>query len=342
MRYLSSLKPSALRGKICVLRLDFNTEDNWRLEASVPTLTLLTAHCKAVVIVSHKGRPVGYDKAFSLQPITRVLSKNIGHQVTFIPHFHFKEAQELIQSSPQGSVFLMENLRFLDGEAQNSDILAEHLASLGDFYVNDAFAVSHRSNASVAAITKFLDSYAGLELEAELENLTKVMKKSKKPLIVILGGLKIEDKLGVVENLQDRASVFLVGGALTPALLLKLEMNSKIKPAIDFKKNLSGAIRDIGPETVKLFKQDIARARTIIWNGPMGDIKDKKFEAGTEALGRAIAANKTAFKVIGGGETVMYMKHLKLDKKIDFVSTGGGAMLDFLAGKKLPGIEALE
>lgn len=307
----------------------------------MPTILLLARNCKAVIILSHKGRPVGYDKALSLQPITKILSKKIGHQVTFIPQFHFKEAQELIHSSPEGSIYLLENLRFLDGEAQNSEVLAEHLASMGDVYVNDAFAVSHRPNASVVAITKFLDSYAGLELEAELENLTKVMKKPKKPLVVILGGVKIEDKLSVVENLQERASLFLVGGALTPALMRKLETNKKILLPLDFKKNLEGAIRDIGPETIKLFKKEIAQARTVIWNGPVGDIREKKFEIGTDAVARAIAANKNAFKVIGGGETVMYVKHLKLDKKIDFVSTGGGAMLDFLAGKELPGMKAL-
>lgn len=341
MRWLRSLKPKMLAGKVALLRLDFNTEDNWRLDASMPTLSFLAEHCKAVVILSHKGRPLGFDRALSLQPVTKALSQKLGKQAVFIPHFRFLEARELIHASPAGSVFLLENLRFMEGESENNEALAEHLASLGDMYVNDAFAVSHRANASVVAITKFLDSYAGLEMEDEIKNLTRVMKNPKKPLTVILGGLKIEDKLGVVENLKSRAASFLIGGALTPALLRKLEGGKMALPA-DVKKNERGEIRDIGPKTVALFASEIAKAKTIIWNGPMGNILEKNFESGTKGIAKAVAANASAFKVIGGGETVMYVKHLKLDKKIDFISTGGGAMLDFLAGKILPGIEALE
>lgn len=339
MRYLSKLKNKNLKDKVCLLRLDFNTEDHWRMDASIPTIKFLLPRCKAVVILSHKGRPGGVDKQLSLKPTAKVLSQKLKEQAIFISHFRFKEIRSLIYSSPKKSLFLLENLRFLKEEAENGKVLAEHLAMLGDFYINDAFAVSHRANASVVAIAEFLPSYAGLELESEIKNLSKVMKNPKKPLVIVLGGLKIENKLGVVKNLKNKASVFLIGGALNKKLLdLKLP---KVLWPKDFKKE-NEVIRDIGNESIRLFKKEIKSAKTIIWNGPLGNILDKRFQDGTKEIAKAVAGNKKAFKVIGGGETVMFLRKLKLEKKIDFISTGGGAMLDFLAGKKLPGIAALE
>lgn len=322
------------------MRLDFNTEDNWRLLASLPTIRHLLKNCRAVVVLSHKGRPAGFDKKLSLRPVAKDLKRATGKTAIFVPHFRFQEIAGLIKSSPRGALFLLENLRFLEGEAENSRILAEHLAMLGDFYVNDAFAVSHRANASVAAITEFLPSYAGLELEAEIKNLSKVIKKPKHPLVVILGGLKIENKLGVIKNLKNKASVFLIGGALTPQILKKLAAPKLVVP-VDFKKD-KGVIRDIGPKSAKLFDEKIQTAVTIIWNGPLGNILDKRFQNGTKSVAKSVAANQSAYTVVGGGETVMFLKKMKLDKKIDFISTGGGAMLEFLAGKELPGIKALE
>ncbi|MDO8429841.1 MAG: phosphoglycerate kinase [bacterium] len=346
MKYLSSLKSQYLKGKICILRLDFNTEDNWRMEASLPTLKFLIKNCRAVVILSHKGRPRGFEEKLSLRNSAKDLKKALKKQVIFVPHFRFQEIKNLIDSVPKGSIFLLENLRFLEGEEQNNSVLAEHLASLGNFYVNDAFAVSHRANASVAAITEFLPSYAGLELETELKNLSQAIKNPGKPFVIILGGLKIKDKLEVYHNLKNKVDKFLIGGALTTEMLNmkfwdpKLKTKNLIMP-LDFKLD-KAVIHDIGPESVKLFKEKIKMAKTIIWNGPLGDIRQKKFSNGTKEIAKAMSANTTAFKIIGGGETVMFFKKMKLDKKINFVSTGGGAMLDFLAGKKLPGIEALK
>lgn len=341
MRYLSELKAEDLSGKVCLLRLDFNTEDNWRLEASAPTLDFLAKNCQATVILSHKGRPSGYEKSLSLRPLRSAIHRVVRKKVAFIPHFRFLEIKELISASPAGSVFLLENLRFLDGEGENNPVLAEHLASLGDIYVNDAFAVSHRANASVVAITKFLESYAGLRLEEEIKNLSEVMTKPPKPLVVVLGGAKIENKLQIYENLKKSAHKFLIGGALDEKILNKLRGKEKILLPVDFKKS-KGVIKDIGAQSAKIFEKEIKSAKTIIWNGPVGDIRYKKFTDGTRAAAKAVSKNKKAFKVVGGGETVMFLKKLKLDKKIDFVSTGGGAMLEFLAGKKLPGIEALK
>lgn len=340
IKYLKNLKNKNLSQKICLLRLDFNTEDNWRLQASLPTIQFLLKRCRAVVILSHKGRPNGFDKKLSLRPVAKELEKGLGKSAVFIPHFRFQEIASLANSAPPGSLFLLENLRFLDGEAENNKILAEHLAMLGDFYVNDAFAVSHRANASVAAITKFLPSYAGLELEAEIKNLSRVMTNPKKPLVVILGGLKIEDKLAIVRHLKNKAETFLIGGALTDKILSKLKFQKILLPR-DFRRD-AGVIRDLGPRSLSDFVKSIKKAKTIIWNGPIGDIGQKRFQNGTRVIARAVAKNQQAFKVGGGGETVMFLKKMKLDKKINFISTGGGAMLDFLAGKKLPGIEALK
>lgn len=341
MRYLSQLKKKTLKNKVCLLRLDFNTAGNWRLLASLPTLKFLSANCRAVVILSHKGRPNGFNQALTLRPMTRQISKLLKTTVSFVPQFRFEEIKKRIQSSPRGSIFFLENLRFLKEEGGNSPILAKRLASLGDLYVNDAFAVSHRANASISAINKFLPGFAGFELEAEIKNLSRVIKKPQKPLVVILGGLKIEDKLRVVKNLHRAAFAFLIGGALNTALIHKLAGVGKLVLSEDFKYE-KGAIRDIGPKSIKRFQDEIKKANTIIWNGPAGNINKSKFTAGTKAIAKSITANLKSFKVVGGGETVAYLKKIRLDKKFDFVSTGGGAMLDFLAGKKLPGIAALE
>ena len=338
MRFLSKINKNELKNKICLLRLDFNTEDNWRLDASLPTIKFLSARCKSMAILSHKGRPKGFENSLSLRPISKILGRKLKKKVVFVPHFRFQEIGNLIKSSPKGSIFLLENLRFLDGEAENSEVLAEHLSGLGDVFVNDAFAVSHRNNASIAAITGYLPSCAGLEFENEIKQLTRVIENPKKPLTVILGGAKIEDKLRVADNLKSKTASFLIGGALTEDLISKLNKQKLILP-VDFKKD-GNVIRDIGPETIKKFCKIIENSKTIIWNGPLGDIGDRRFKNGTAKIARCVTSK--TFSIIGGGETVMFLKKIKLDKKIDFISTGGGAMLDFLAGKKLPGIEALK
>lgn len=338
MRFLGKTKKNELKDKICLLRLDFNTEDNWRMDASLPTIKFLSSRCRSVVIISHKGRPKGFDSSLSLKPISRILGRKLKRRAVFVPHFRFQEIGNLVRSSPEGSLFMLENLRFLDGESENSDILAEHLSGLGDIFVNDAFAVSHRANASTVAIADHLPSYAGLGLEKEIKELTRAIKNPDKPMVVILGGAKIEDKLRVFENLNPKASAFLIGGALTEEIISKLK-NPKLILPVDFKKD-GNSIRDIGPETVKKFCDVMKKAKTVIWNGPLGDIGDRRFKTGTEKIAKCLAGK--TFSIVGGGETVMFLKKIKLDRKINFISTGGGAMLDFLAGKKLPGIEALK
>jgi phosphoglycerate kinase len=366
--YLSKTSPKALAGT-ALLRLDFNTEDDWRMRAVLPTIRLLLKTSGRIVIVSHRGRPVGFDKTLSLRGDAAKLSKLLGgKKVTFINHFRFAEIKKQVAAAPRGSIFLLENLRFLAGEEKNDVKLAKALASLADFFVNDAFAVSHRVNASVVAITKFLPSYAGIEMEDEIESLGKAIIKPKRPVVIVLGGAKASDKLGVIAYFKNKADWFLLGGGCANTILwLKgMDLKSSIKDSdpkeltalkkiAAYKKVVlptdfvwgdggggkNSAILDVGSHTARAFDKKIAAARTIIWSGPLGLIEKKQYAKASVAVARAIGKNRQAFSVSGGGETVMFLKQYKLDKKFSFISTGGGAMLDFLAGKKLPGIEAL-
>jgi phosphoglycerate kinase len=366
INYLSSVTPKALAGTV-LLRLDFNTEDDWRMRAVLPTIKLLLKTSDRIIIVSHRGRPVGFDKKLSLRSDALKLSQLLGgRKVTFIDRFRFAEIRRQVNAAPRGSVFLLDNLRFLPGEEKNDPKLARRLASLADFYVNDAFAVSHRANASVVAVTKFLPSYAGLEMEHEITSLSKAVIKPKRPVVLILGGAKASDKLGVIAYFKHKADWFLLGGgsANTILSLTGMDMKKSVKdndpkelPALkkiaayknvvlpcDFVWGDASArdrILDVGPKTVASFTKKIATARTIIWSGPLGLIEKKRYTKASVAIARAIGRNRRAFSVSGGGETVMFLKQYKLDKKFSFISTGGGAMVDFLAGKRLPGIEAL-
>lgn len=394
IRLLRTAPKKDLSG-VCFLRLDFNTEDEWRMEAALPTIRFLLRHAGKVVIGSHRGRPAAaralasksgdFDPRFSLRKDAKALGKFLGKPVRFIPleaghrggsarqsqklltgfipDFRFDEIRREVLNSPKGSVLLLENLRFAAGEEANDAGFAKRLASLADFYVNDAFAVCHRDEASVDAITRFLPSYAGLELEKEIAALSNVLRRPKRPLVVILGGGKAHDKLGVLRWFKKKAASFLLGGAAAntflslrgedvgrslvdenPADIRRLRevlgWTNLILPR-DWRIS-QGRILDIGEKTIRIYEKKIAAARTIVWSGPMGYIEKKPFDAGTLALARAAAKNRKAFSIAGGGETVMFLKKHKLDVKFGFVSTGGGAMLDFLAGEKLPGIEALK
>ncbi len=369
--FLRKARAGDVRGT-ALLRLDFNAEDDWRMRAALPTVRfLLDASCR-IVIVSHRGRPAGvriadgaprgFDKKLSLRKDAARLRKLLRRKVAFVDHFRFPEIKKRVAAAPAGSIFLLENLRFLPGEEADDPALARALASLADFYVNDAFAVSHRANASVTAVAKLLPSYAGLELEKEIRCLSRVMRAPRRPLAVVIGGAKAADKLGVIKYFERRADEFLLGGGSANTVLAMRGMDVKRSARDTDPKDLAllrraaysrkvllpsdfawsgGRILDIGPKTARAFAEKIAAARTIFWSGPLGFIEKKRFTKGSLAVARAVARNRRAFSVTGGGETVMFLKKYKLDAKFSFVSTGGGAMLDFLAGKKLPGIEVL-
>lgn len=363
IRFLSEVAPVKLKGT-ALLRLDFNTEDEWRMAATLPTVKLLARHADKVIIVSHRGRPDAKRVAkLSLRKDAARLQKLLRRPVTFISRFRLQEIKAKVAAAPRHSIFLLENIRFAKGETENDPKFAQVLASIADYFVNDCFAVNHRKAASTVGVAKLLPSYAGLELEKEIKFLSQVVKKPKKPLVLVTGGAKAHDKLGVIEQFRNRAAAILVGGGSANTLLyLKgvdigeslFDSDKKDLAALrrvvgyknvfmptDWKKE-KGKILDIGPETAKLFAQKISKARTVIWSGPMGLIERKKFEKGNLAVAKAIAANRRAFTLTGGGETVAFLKRHKLDKKFSFISTGGGAFLEFLAGDKLPGIEALK
>ena len=379
MKFLNSLKNKKLSKEVCLLRVDFNVEnedlERWqknhkntpfRIQAVLPTIKFLVNRGARVVILSHRGRPkpaklVNYKK-FSLKPFAKIISKLVKRPVQFIDfNLGTSDVQKLtsiLRTSDVLKIFLLENLRFFDGEEKNDSAFAKKLASLGTFYVNDAFAVSHRKNASVAAITKYLPSYAGLRFEKEIKNLKIVMKKPKKSLAIIIGGAKISDKLGLIKNFSTGADYFLLGGGIANTFMAALgtpmkgslyeeemipeakkilkTMPKKIFLPIDFLINKNRFL-DIGPKTINFYNKKIQAAKTIIWNGPMGKFEDRRFAKGTEKIAKTIFKNKKAKTVIGGGETIA---SLPLKPNV-FLSTGGGAMLEFLAGKKLPGIEAL-
>jgi phosphoglycerate kinase len=298
---------------------------------------------------------------FSLKKDAGHLSRLLKKKIVFVDHFDFARTKKTVGASPLGSVFLLENLRFVKGEEKNDPKFARLLASLGDFYVNDAFAVSHRANASVVAVTKYLPSYAGIELEAEIAHLSRAMMRPKRPLVMIVGGAKVSDKLGVLRFFRKKADRFLLGGgpANTMLALRGVDVKNSLKDEggdiaaikkiarypnlvlpVDYAWK-QDRILDIGPKTGALFAKKIKEARTIVWSGPLGLIDERPYERGSLVVAKAIAKNRKALSVAGGGETVMFLKRVRLDKKFTFISTGGGAMLDFLAGEKLPGIVAL-
>lgn len=384
MRTLNASVLRRYRGKTCLLRVDLNIESNdpagmFRLDAIIPTIKLLLRSKVKVVIVSHRGRPLPVDEG-NLKPGNKVPKKvselSLGEFAPLIATrvkvpVDFVEAyrvQALVRTALTSTarVVLLENIRFFRGEEANDVNFAKALSKLADFYVNDAFAVSHRKNASVCAITAFLPSYAGPLLDREVRTLSGIVKGFVSPFVVIVGGAKAADKLGVIERLWGKADTFLVGGGAANTILAAEGIpvgRSLYEPDIvkDMKRYaFSGdvvlpvdvregkrAILDIGPKTEREFARVIAGAKTIIWNGPMGLFEKKLFASGTRAVWRAILKSSARI-VVGGGETIASANlipnsesQLTARKNI-FLSTGGSAMLLHLAGKKLPGLEALK
>jgi phosphoglycerate kinase len=369
MKFLKNLKKKDLSGKTCLLRVDFNIGDDelkkikgkknipLRIERILPTMNFLLKNGARIIILSHRGRPEAgkIDSKFSLKPFAKILSGLLNEPVKFVGF------SEEVNGALKEKIILLENLRFLPGEEENDKKLGKKLASLGSIFINDAFSVSHRANASVEAITRFIPSYAGLSLEEELKNLNSVMKNPAKPFVFVLGGAKISDKIGIINNFMKKADKFIIGGGMANTFFaaegmpmgdslyeknkmdvaLKLLKSSKIVLPSDANME-KGKILDIGARAIEEYSEIIKKAKTVVWNGPMGYIEALKFRKGSEAIAEAIM-NSSAKAVVGGGETISMLK-AKKTKKLKaslFVSTGGGAMLEYLAGKKLPGIAAL-
>ena len=363
MNYLSKLPASKIKNKNILLRMDFNSADSWRIEAAVPTLRkLLKCQANKVFIVSHKGRPSGFEQKYSLKDSALKLGKIAKEKCFFSSYQKDLEAMQLAGFKSKEKVVVLENIRFFEGEEKNDIKFARQLASNIDFYVNDAFSVSHRKAASVCAITQVLPSYAGLLLEKEIAGLSKLLVKPKKPFTVIVGGGKAADKLLAVINLSKIADRILLAGVCANTLL-KIRGEEVGDSMIDdspknlpiYKKILKiknvilpvdvayrgDSIFDVGPLTADLYSKFVASSKTLLWGGPLGLTEEKPFDEGSKKLLRSIGSNKSCYAVCGGGETVEFVRKSKKEGAFKFVSTGGGAMLEFLAGESLPGIKSL-
>jgi phosphoglycerate kinase len=349
---------------------------------ALDTIKYLQAKDAKIIIISHLGRPKGQrDKTYSLEPVAVALEKIMQTKIKFSKQIIGQGIVKKTKSLKNKEILLLENLRFEAGEKENSIEFAKSLAELADVYVNDAFAVSHRSQASVDKIKKYLPSYGGLLLEEEINNLSLVFKP-KKPFLAVIGGAKISTKIKLLENLSKSADKILIGGALANTLYLALgnevgkslvdddslvwaksfmkqkRLKDKIKLPSDFlvenakkevvlKKakniNKSDRIYDIGPDSILEFSKEIKKAHTLIWNGPLGMFEKKKFKQGTMSIARSLAlqSKKEAICIVGGGETVEALSVLNYREYINWISTGGGAMLAFLAKENMPGLKGL-
>ncbi len=361
MHFLSKIPAKRLKGLRVLLRIDANIEsegESFRLNAVVPTIRFLLERGAKVILMSHRGRPKSREKSLSMRPVARALGRRVKRTITFIPDLDFTAIRKKINTF-RSPIVLLENLRFYPGEHENDLAFAKQLASLGDIYVNDAFSVSHRDEASIVGITRFLPSYAGLLFEKEIANLSHAIRDVRRPLVLLVGGAKVPEKLSFIEAFQKRADAMLVGGVIANTLLKaggmdikksiydenyltrakKLLSSKNLVLPMDFLSD-KGKIRDIGPLSVARFELHIRCARTIIWNGPMGLFETKRFAGGTNAVARAITKSR-AFSIVGGGDTSQFIMQNHLSKCIGFLSTGGGAMLEYLEKGTLPGIKAL-
>jgi len=358
---LNKLQKNDVFGKKVLLRADLDVplteqrliKDDSRLRAVLPTINFLLENNASVILVGHLGRPEPSSK-FIRQSADQNLNLSLLPVVEWFndelrinppvggSELKIEEVGEFEGWKLNDNFCVLENLRFYKEEEDNDPEFAKKLANLGEVYVNDAFAVSHRAHASLVGVPKYLPHFAGFRLLKEIEVLSKVLEDPLRPLIVIIGGAKIETKLPLVEKMHKIADYILVGGEIAEQdkILLKVQsekVNGR-KPVL-LVADLTENGKDITQKSAENFNQIINLAKTIVWNGPMGLIEED-FDNGTKSIAEKIAQTN-AYSVIGGGDTGGYLKKLGLEKKISFISTGGGAMLDFLSGEKLPGVESL-
>ncbi len=343
---MRSIKDVDFTGQRVLIRTDFNVEvkdgvpqDFYKIEAAYDTIRYVLSFVGAkVALLSHRGRPGGAkDPAFTMSVLADDLAQLFGERVCFICESHGVCVQSALDDD-RARILLLENSRFEEGEEQNDRNLAKKIAAPFDLYINEAFAVSHRAHASVEAITSFLDAYRGLWLSKEIEMLTRVKENLDQPSVAIVGGSKIETKLPLITLFSEIYDNVLVGGRTA----VEAQEQSRAFPDnVILPVDYTGGTRDIGPETVMTFVDHIKKAKTIVWNGPVGKFEEHPYDHGTLAIAEAIAANKNCFSVVGGGESVQALGDAGVFGDVSFVSTGGGAMLSFLLSEQMPGLDVI-
>jgi phosphoglycerate kinase len=394
MTMLKYIDEIDIKGKTVLVRVDFNvplddqgniTSDN-RIKGALPTITYALDKGAKVILMSHLGRPKGkVVESMSLKPAARRLSELLEKDVAMAPDCVGPDVERMAKQMKPGDVMLLENLRFYPEEEKNDEGFAKKLAALADVYVDDAFACAHRAHASVHAITKFVDTcVGGLLMKNEVTYFDKAVTSPAHPVVAILGGAKVSDKIGAVVNLLSKVDKLIIGGAMASTFLaatgcnvgdskieadridkarqtiekaekmkvklllpvdavvadkFEAQANTKVVPVKEIPEHWM--ILDIGPETTKLFTEALKDAKTIIWNGPVGAFEMEPFSHGTSSIVSCVAGS-SALTILGGGDTERAVKKAGVSSKISYISTGGGAFIELLEGKKLPGIEALE
>jgi phosphoglycerate kinase len=345
--FLRKIQDDSYEGKNVLMRVDFNVvlkdgdiAERYKVESAKKSIEYLLAHkARTVTLVTHLGRPDGkVNPEFSLKNILDDISRVLGYEAVFVKEVSREEIRKVLYSIPDSSILLLENIRFFAGEEKNDAEFAKMLARSFDVFVNDAFSVCHRDQASVTRVTEFLPSFAGLHLQEEVEHLSRVAIHPDRPAVAVIGGAKIETKLPLLRKFEKEYDVVLVGGKIANEAI---DGDFQFSDHVMFPKDFVGDRLDIGLETQASFMEKIRTAGTIVWNGPMGMFEDVRYREGTQKIAQAIAQS-SAYSVVGGGESVQALEEMGLMKNISFVSTGGGAMLDFLSGERMPGLEALQ
>ena len=383
-----------VNGKKVLLRCDFNVPldenlnitDKTRIVAALPTIKYLLEHNAKLILCSHLGRPKGeVKKEFSLAPVAKELSAQLGKEVKLAQDVTGPSAKELTSNMKEGDIVLLENVRFDPREEKNDDTLSQEFASLADVYVNDAFGTCHRAHSSTAGVAKYLPSACGFLIEKELKALGDALNNPVRPFVAILGGKKVSDKIGVIDSLLEKVDTLLIGGGMAytfyksmgygvgnsvceldkldlaknlmqkakdKGVKMLLPLDNKIgkefKPDTESKVVKFSEIPDewegfdIGPETIKLYTEELQKAKTVLWNGPVGLFEFDQFAVGTNAIANCLANLTDCTTIIGGGDSAAAVTKAGLADKMSHISTGGGASLEFIEGKKLPGIECIQ
>ena len=388
-----TVKDIDLTGKKVFVRCDFNVPmdehqnitDNRRIVAALPTIKyLIEQNCK-IILCSHLGRPKGEVKPeFSLAPVAKELSKQLGQEVLMAKDVIGESAKSLAENLKEGQVMLLENVRFHREETDNDPEFAKELASMAEVFVNDAFGTAHRAHASTEGISHYLPSVSGFLIEKELKFLGDALNNPERPFVAILGGAKVSDKIGVIDSLLEKVDTLMIGGGMAYTFFkaqgysvgnslcepdkcdlalslmkkakekgVKLLLPVDTKVGKEFKPDTESKIVawtdipdewegfDIGEKTIEMFKNELKTAKTVIWNGPVGLFEFDQFAIGTNAIAKALSELEGATTIIGGGDSAAAVEKAGLASKMTHISTGGGASLEFLEGKKLPGIECL-